>query len=429
MSLSVLSPASRAIDFPFVKVTVLVVDDSRAQRAVVCSNLKKWGFSVREAANGLEALKICEAEKINIVLCDWMMPEMDGPEFCAALRNLKWDHYIYFILLTSKSDRYDVAHGLENGADDFLTKPVDAIELHARLKAGLRLLDMENQLIRQNERTQSALAELQRLYESLHRDLIEAAKLQDSLMPVRDRQFPDGRVSLHLKSASHVGGDLAGFFRFTEDRIGIYSIDVSGHGVSSALMTARLAGCLNSQNKALNAAFERMADGFYRHRSPDEVATVLNERLLEDIDTELYYTLAFADIDMKSGQVSLVQAGHPNPAVLDAQGGVTYHGGGGLPVGLIEGATFDRTEFTLNPGDRLMLYTDGITECEDPNGKALGKPGLRRLLARHVSDRGLELLDNLFSELSRFAGKAELDDDISAIVFEYTPAKGRAGPA
>lgn len=428
MSLAVLRPESRALSFPFAKVTVLVVDDSKAQRNLVAGNLKQWGFSVQEAANGLEALKICESQRVEIILCDWMMPEMDGLEFCTALRQLKWDHYIYFILLTSKSDRHDVAHGLDHGADEFLSKPVDAIELHARLKAGLRLLDMENQLIRQNERTESALAELQLLYENLDKDLIEAAKLQDSLMPVRDRQLPEGRISLHCKSASRVGGDLAGFFRYSSDRIGLYSIDVSGHGVCSALLAARLAGYMSGVDKSQNVAFERLPDGTYRHRSPEQVASVLNARLLEEFETELYFTMAFADVDLTTGQVCLVQAGHPSPAILDAQGGVTYCGGGGLPVGLIESALFERTEITLNAGDRLMLFTDGITECEDPKGKALGKPGLRRLLASHVSDRGLALLDNLFSDLSRYAGKAELDDDISAIVFEYTPVKGRAAP-
>ena len=157
-----------------------------------------------------------------MVLCDWMMPEMDGLEFCKAFRKMERENYGYFILLTSKSDKKDVAVGLDKGADDFLSKPVDSVELRARLNAGLRLLDMENQLVRQNAKTEKALGELQELYETIDRDLIEAGKLQDSLIPVPDRQLPNGRVSVPLRSAGHVGGDLAGYFRFSQDRLAMY---------------------------------------------------------------------------------------------------------------------------------------------------------------------------------------------------------------
>ena len=145
MSLISASPSD-----PFGKITVLVVDDSRAQRHLVAGNLKKWGFSVREAATGLEALEICKAQRIAMVLCDWVMPEMDGLEFCEAFREMEREHYGYFILLTSKSETKDVAEGLDKGADDFLSKPVNPVELRARLNAGLRMLDMQDQLIRQN---------------------------------------------------------------------------------------------------------------------------------------------------------------------------------------------------------------------------------------------------------------------------------------
>ncbi len=386
----------------------------------------KWGFSVREAATGLEALEICKAQRIAMVLCDWVMPEMDGLEFCEAFREMEREHYGYFILLTSKSETKDVAEGLDKGADDFLSKPVNPVELRARLNAGLRMLDMQNQLIRQNAQTEKALCELQQLYETVDRDLIEAGKLQQSLIPPPDRLLPNGRVSVLLQSAGRVGGDLAGYFRFSEDRLGMYSIDVSGHGVCSALLAARLAGYMNSQDKSQNVAFVRMADGSYRHRSPDQIATVLNERLLSEVDTDLYFTLAFADIDLKTGQVVLVHAGHPNSVVLDALGGVIYHGNGGLPVGLLEDAVFDSATFTLGPGDRLMLYTDGITECENPEGKSLGEAGLGKLLQKNSSRTGLEMLDALFRDLISYMEKEELEDDISAIVFELGTAGATA---
>jgi sigma-B regulation protein RsbU (phosphoserine phosphatase) len=402
-------------------ITVLVVDDSKVQRRIVSANLSRWGFRVVEAETGKQALDICKAQHVDMVISDWMMPEMNGLEFCEAFRNLERDRYGYFILLTSKNEKNDVAVGLDIGADDFLTKPVNAVELRARIQAGLRLLDMQDQLYRQYKKTEKALDEIQLLYESIDKDLVEAEKLQHSLIPVRERTLPGGKVALHLKSAGHVGGDLAGFFRFLDDRLGIYSIDVSGHGVSSALLTARLAGYMSGHSKAQNIAFERDANGGYQHRSPEQVAHILNQRMLDEMDTDLYFTLAFADIDLRNGHVSMVQAGHPHPVVFDATGEVSFKGVGGPPVGLIEDVSFQKTEFTLRQGDKLMLYTDGITECENPQNELLDDEGLQALLVKHAQGSGLELINDLIWELAAFAQSDKLGDDVSAILFEYEP--------
>ncbi len=404
---------------PVEKTTVLVVDDSKVQRRIVSAHLSRWGFVVLEAETGVTALEICKTTHVDIVLSDWIMPEMNGLEFCEAFRKLDREKYGYFILLTSKSEKNDVAKGLDIGADDFLSKPVNSAELRARIQAGLRLLDMQNQLYLQNKKTEKALCEVRQLYESINMDLREAEKLQHSLIPIRERRFPSGKVALHLKSSGHVGGDLAGFFKFSDDHLGIYSIDVSGHGVSSALLTARLAGYMSAHSKAQNIAFEPCSGRGYLHRPPEYVAHILNERMLAEIDTDLYFTLAFADINLRSGKVSMVQAGHPHPVVFDEDGTVNFMGVGGPPVGLIPDVQFERTEFTLQPGQKLMLYTDGITECENPDGDLLDDAGLERLLKKHAKGTGLELINDLVWELTAFAESDSLGDDVSAILFEY----------
>jgi sigma-B regulation protein RsbU (phosphoserine phosphatase) len=126
---------------------VLIVDDSRAQRKILQMQLTRWGYDITEAASGDEALALCLAQDFDIVLSDWMMPGMSGLEFCKAFRDLPREGYGYFILLTSKSEKTEIADGLENGADDFLTKPVSADELRARLRAGERILGMQDELV------------------------------------------------------------------------------------------------------------------------------------------------------------------------------------------------------------------------------------------------------------------------------------------
>jgi sigma-B regulation protein RsbU (phosphoserine phosphatase) len=189
---------------------VLVVDDSRAQRRVLASYLRQWGYAIEEAESGAAALEICRREPPDLVMSDWMMPGMTGPDFCRAIRGMAFDSYVYFILLTSKSGKEDIALGLDAGADDFLTKPVNAGELRARIGAGARILEMERELTAKNRLVRSTLDELQALYDSLDSDLLEAKKLQQSLLSERYRDLGSAEVSLGCsRSASGASASTA----------------------------------------------------------------------------------------------------------------------------------------------------------------------------------------------------------------------------
>jgi len=242
---------------------VLIVDDSRLQRKILSSSVKRWGFEVHEAGSAEEAIEICKHTLPDLVLSDWMMPGMNGLEFCDAFRQVSQNRYGYFILLTSKSEKAEIAMGLEAGADDFVTKPVDANELRARIAAGERILHMQRELTEKNRLISDTLDELQRLYDSLDSDLQEAKKLQQSLVRERYKSFETGDLSLMLRSSGHVGGDLVGFFPAQSGHLGLFAIDVSGHGISSALMTARLAGYLSAAAPDQNVALRRCDDGTY----------------------------------------------------------------------------------------------------------------------------------------------------------------------
>jgi len=400
---------------------VLVVDDSRAQRRILGSCLRQWGYVVEEAASGGEAIGICRRDLPDLVVSDWMMPGITGPEFCRAVRELKGDGYVYFILLTSKSGKEEIALGLDAGADDFLTKPVNAAELRARMAAGTRILDMEHELLAKNRLVRATLDELQALYDSLDSDLVEARKLQQSLLSERYRDLGVAEVSLALHPSGHVGGDLVGMFPISEGRVGLYGLDVSGHGISSALMTARLAGYLSATVPEHNLALQEIAPGRFAARPPAETVERLNHVFLSDLETEHYFTIALADVDLSSGRVTLAQAGHPHPAVQRADGSVEFVGQGGLPVGLVEGARFDQVEATLAPGDRLLIHSDGVTECAAPGGAMLDDHGLAAIMRHLRQTRGPAFLESLMWKLSDHAGDARFDDDISAVMLEFRP--------
>src|SRR6056297_1369578 len=401
---------------------VLVVDDSRLQRHILAALLKRWGYTVVEAASGDEALSLCQDTKPDLVLSDWMMPGMTGLEFCRAFRALPRDSYGYFILLTSKSEKEDIAYGLDAGADDFVAKPVNASELRARIAAGDRILRMERELTEKNRLVKSTLDELQALYDSLDNDLIEAKKLQQSLVSDRYRDFGPAEVSLMLRSSGHVGGDLVGMFPVNATRIGLYGIDVSGHGVSSALMTARLAGYLSAVTPDQNVALRRMPDGSFALKPPGETVAALNQMVLNEMETEHYFTLLLADVNLSTGKVTMAQAGHPYPAIQRVNGQVEMIGCGGLPVGLIDGAEYQNVQITLVPGDRLLIHSDGVVECASPKGALLDDQGLAQILTDLRQTRGMACLESLIWKLAEFAQTDEFSDDVSAVLLEFKPS-------
>ena len=420
MSALSLEQTGSELDFGAIR-KVLVVDDSRLQRRILVASLKKWGFEVLEADNGEKALELCAEFAPDLVLSDWVMPGMSGLEFCRDFRALDSEHYSYFILLTSKSEKQEVARGLDAGADDFLIKPLEADELRARISAGARILDMQRELSDKNRLIESALDELKLAHDAIDKDLKQARKIQESLVPELTREFGVSRVSLLLKPCGHIGGDLVGMFSPGPNRLGFYSIDVSGHGITSAMMTARLGGYLSSQHFDQNVALEKRMNKFYALLPPQQVAETLNSRLMVDTGIEEYFTMVYAIVDLRSGHMKMVQAGHPHPLLLRQDGSTEYLGDGGLPIGLIPDASFQQVETKLNPGDRLLLHSDGFTECHLAEGGLLEEEGLREMVLDCASGQGgSEFLDDMFWRLTqRMPPNEGMGDDVSAVFFEY----------
>ncbi|MDW4498051.1 SpoIIE family protein phosphatase [Sulfitobacter sp. D35] len=399
--------------------SVLVVDDSPMQRRVLSGLLGQAGHAVTEAGSGEEALARSAEHPPDLVLSDWVMPGMSGIEFCQRFREQSVDQFAYFILLTSKSDKQDVAQGLDAGADDFLTKPVHGHELRARVDAGRRILRMQRELTEKNRLISETLDEMQRLYSALDSDLAEARKLQQSLVRETHRRFDGGSVSLMLRPSGHVGGDLVGFFPGGQDRVGLFAIDVSGHGVSSALMTARLAGYLSDGTPEQNIALARSDDGGHAPRPPAEAIGTLNDLILNDMSTEHYFTMLLADVDLGTGRIAIGQAGHPHPIVQRADGRIEQDAPGGFPVGLMPGASFTQYELTLDPGDRLLILSDGVAECPSKSGTFLGDDGVEGFARDLAHVRGPEFFEALIERLSRFRGGTKFPDDISGILLEF----------
>ena len=397
--------------------TVLVVDDSKLQRQILYSLLSRWGMRVHQAESGEQALEILATQSVDLVLSDWIMPGISGVELCRTFRTLDLGGYVYFVLLTSKTEKSAVSEGLLNGADDFLIKPISSEELRARIKAADRIIRMERELKEKNRLVSDTLSELRRAHDALDRDLIEARRLQQSLVPRQAIRHEGAEISFLFQPSGHVGGDLVGVIPVSDRRFGLYSLDVSGHGIASAMITARLATTLGSSLPEQNAALIDTPGGIAL-RDPADTCARLNAQYLRDMETDYYFTLAVADVDLDAQRVLFAQAGHPNPLLQSANGDVRFVGEGGLPIGLIDDAAYDTVEVGLSRGDRLFFYSDGVTECPAPDGSLLDEDGLQRQFETSLSLTGSKLLDALKWQLNAYLGGQHQPDDVSGVLLE-----------
>ena len=358
---------------------VLLVDSSRAQRRTLAVQLIRAGYHVIEASTREEAMAICLERRPDIVIADWIIPGQSGLDFCRQFRNMQSDKYGYFILLTSRNDKKDIADGLRAGADEFLTKPVSGAELLARLAASERILRMEQSLRNANAQLKETLDQLCETQAAIDRDMREAQRLQQGLVRESHGRFGGFDLSLLMRPAGHIGGDLVGFFPINARRVGLFALDVSGHGIASALLSARLAALLSGATDH-NIALRITELGLYDARPPLEILRELNALMINELRIDSYFTMVYADLDFLSGDVRLVQAGHPYPVLQRADGRIERIGHGGLPVGVFANAEYEEVFLTMEAGDRLFIASDGLTETENPRGDTLGDDGLQAIL-------------------------------------------------
>lgn len=166
---------------------VLLAEDDRATLLRLKSFVSRWGYEVVTATNGDEAWAILEqASDIDMVIADWQMPGLDGPDVIRNLRALSGRRYVFAILLTARSEREDIIIGMDSGADDFICKPFDQGELRVRLQAGERILALEHGLARRNRELEAAYDEISCAHESIKRDLQAAAEVQKAFFTEGD---------------------------------------------------------------------------------------------------------------------------------------------------------------------------------------------------------------------------------------------------
>ncbi len=373
---------------------ILVIDDDVTFRFYLSRALRSQDYEIILAENGEEGISKARSLSPAMVICDWMMPGIDGLEVCREIKSDPELLTTFFILLTAKgSVAADRIEGLENGADDFLTKPVSDInELRARVRAGLRLHQLSQDLQTQKRRLEAELA--------------DAADYVRSLLPVPMQ----GRVSIDSRfiPSKQLGGDSFDFFWLTPNELVFYLLDVSGHGVRSALLSTSVLNLLRTQ--ALNVQFNK----------PSAVLTALNDTFQMHQHRELYFTLWYGVYNTTQQQLTYASAGHP-PAVLlnpethcQAQPLKTI----GPPIGMLPDVQFVDERCLIPSGSTLYVFSDGIYELPLPKGEMWTFEGFVQALEKQCVSRQATLT-YLLRHVQAKQGKVSFEDDVSVLQLNF----------
>lgn len=392
---------------------VLVAEDDLTIRTWLKIKLQGWGYDVDLAEDGLKAFESFKTHRQGLVIVDWIMPRMDGIALIHKIRERSNVGQTYIILISAKQEGDDLLTGVEAGADDYIIKPVEGDELHARIIAANRILDLEKELQRRNDSLEYANTQMKQ-------DMSVAARIQQSFLPHLMPEFEKVSFEWGLLSCDELAGDALNVIPLDESQVGFFLLDVSGHGVAAALLAMTLIHSLSSDRpNSLLFRSTRKEDHEYEVRRPSEVAARLNQQFPMDDIIGQYFTFIYGILNLDTLVVTYTSAGHPGPVVTPAAGKVVSHPSTGMPIGFMPDATFEDLEIQLFPGDRLYVFSDGIAESTNKYEEQFGNDRLMRILRQNQTAMNLRgSIDNLAVSALKWNGLSPMVDDMSIVGLE-----------
>jgi phosphoserine phosphatase RsbU/P len=382
---------------------ILVVDDVAENRDLLLRRLMRLGFHlIDQAANGIEALAAIGATAYDLVLLDIMMPELDGFGVLERLRGDGRINELPVIVISAMGEIEAVVRCIELGAADFIIKPFNPTLLRARVLSTLE---------------KKALSDLTRdELKRKQRELNEARTLQLALAPPPFSGTLGKRslsIDVLLEPAKEVGGDLVDHFSIGDNMVVLALGDVSDKGAGAALMMAR--------THAMLRALTARPDAAALFREPQRALDIVNAALAAGNESCMFVTFLLASLELASGSLAYVRAGHIPPFHRNGTGRVgRLRRMGGPPLGLVENAVYQADSVTLRPGDRLLIVTDGFTEAHDPGDLVYGEERVEAFLAG-LGTSEAEPLKRLAGQVRAFEAGRPAFDDMAAILLSLEP--------
>ncbi|NVN99540.1 MAG: SpoIIE family protein phosphatase, partial [Geobacteraceae bacterium] len=352
----------------------------------------------------------CRKGSICLIVSDVRMPGISGTELLGMIHELDPD--IPVILMTAFAEIETAIDAVRKGAFDFIMKPFKPELLKHAIEKGIRfrnLLETEKRYLLMME---------DKLRES-EENLRAAAMIQQNFLPTSPPQGTPFNFAWQFHPCEKVGGDLFNLFWLNEQHLGIYLLDVGGHGVPAAMVTTSVAQTLEHCRGwfCKRAGNERPLHSPF---TPADVLATLNEKYPVERFGQLL-TICYLILDMKSGTILYSNAALPLPFIIRSDGRVERLSKGGIIIGADENATYENGNVIMQSGDRLFIYTDGITEYGNTNGKAYGEERLVTELKRSQGEALQTACAAAIRHLLEFGDNRLSEDDITLLGVEFKP--------
>lgn len=395
--------------------SLLVVDDNEANRDALCRRLRRRGYNVTTAVDGAQALDLVAAGRFDLILLDIMMPGINGLEVLQRLRETHPATELPIIMASAKDESQDIVRALEIGANDYVTKPIDFAVTLARVRTQLTLKHSIQQVMNLEQRLSLRNAELEESNARLRRDLEAAARIQKAFLPKSLPTLPGLNFAWTYLPCETLAGDFLNVCPLDATHAALYVLDVSGHGVAAALLSVTLSRVLSPAGP----------DSLLLHDGPDgkqlacpaEVADRLSQKFPWDQATEQFFTIVYGIVDAHKRQFRYISAGHPGVVHLSPNA-AAIHAVAGFPIGL--GGGYEEHTLSLQEGDRFYLYSDGVTDVMNVDGRLFGNERLLQALDRRRKEPLEQSIRILLDDLHRWSGDSPRRDDVSILAVEVT---------
>ncbi|MDY6806375.1 MAG: SpoIIE family protein phosphatase [Cyanobacteriota bacterium] len=380
------------------KFHILIVDDEPINLQVLANHLSLQNYAITQATNGMEALEAIEnGLKPELVVLDVMMPKMTGYEVTKKIRDRYSASEMPIVLLTAKTQVNDLVHGLKVGANDYLSKPILKDELIARIETHINISRLTAENIR------------------LGTELDITRRLQQMLLPRQDEleEIPGLEIAGFMEPAEEVGGDYYDVLRGNGSLL-VSMGDVTGHGLESGVLTIMA-------QTAVRALMES------QETDPVKFLDVLNRTIygnVQRMNSEKNMTLIL--LDYRDGILNL--SGQHEEAIVVRSGSADISPvveridtmDLGFPIGLDSDIAdfIASVQIELNPGDVVVLYTDGITEAEDIEGVQYGSDRFCEVISANCKLSAEEMKEAIVADVREYIGTQKVYDDITVLVLK-----------
>lgn len=399
-------------------ISILFVDDEENVLNSLRRFLSREEYKVHFANSGENALELMAKIPIQVIVTDQRMPEMDGLQLLDIVKK-RYPETIR-LMLSAIRDLQQVIEAVNSGEIyRFISKPLEPIQFR------LTITDAVNHFLAQEERRR-LLTELSLVNKELmttHQELIQARqrekqwehKIEKLLLQSKPpRNLNGAEIAAISIPSGHLDGDVLEFITYGTDCLDILVGDVMGKGVQSAMVTM---GIKNFFLKAVGQKAGR--DNFSRLPSLAEILQDVHHACIEELHTlEKFITLCYSRIDLARGKLEIIDCGHTKTIhYLAAKDECRYLEGPNMPLGIeTEGAKFETIISKLAPGDRLLFYSDGVTEATNNTNKEFGREQLSKIVKNNCQNKAEKILDIIINKLRQYCGSESFNDDFSCVV-------------